>query len=143
MAAPDHLSLVVFSGSFDKVHYALAMAAAALAVNTPVTLFFTMGAARALLAGDEQGPGWRFLHSTEEGLSPVDAEARLIERHVGSFEELLAAVVALGACFMVCEMGLRALGLDLHDLRADVPIVPGGLVTFLTDASREGAMLFI
>ena len=51
-ARPTKLSLVLFSGSYDKVHYALAMAAAALASNTPATLFFTMGAARALLAED-------------------------------------------------------------------------------------------
>ena len=69
---PDKLSIVVFSGAFDKVHYALAMAAASLAVNTPATLFFTMGASRALLAEDADGPGWRHLHPTEDGVAPVE-----------------------------------------------------------------------
>ncbi|SVC25743.1 uncharacterized protein METZ01_LOCUS278597, partial [marine metagenome] len=34
----EKLSIIVFSGSFDRVHYALATAAAAAATNTPVTL---------------------------------------------------------------------------------------------------------
>lgn len=142
-ARPDKLSLVLFSGAFDKVHYALAMAAAALAVNTPVTLFFTMGAARALLAEDASGPGWRTLHPTEDGLNALTADAALIAKGLGGFEELLSACTLLGAEVMVCEMGLRALGLEFSQLRPDVVVTPGGLVTFLGDASKTGAMLFI
>jgi len=140
---PDRLSVVVFSGAFDKVHYALAMAAAAVASNTPATLFFTMGAARALLAEDAAGPGWRVLHPTEDGAAPLAADAALTAKGLGGFEELLSACVALGATVMVCEMGLRALGLDLAQLRADVPVTPGGLVSFLADASCHGAMVFV
>jgi len=141
--SPDKLSLVLFSGSYDKVHYALAMAAAAMAVNKPATLFFTMGAARALLAKDESGPGWRHLHPGEDGLAPLAADAALTAKGLGGFEELLSACVLLGAQVMVCEMGLRALGLDIHQLRPDVEIIPGGLITFLGDASKDGAMLFV
>ena len=140
---PDKLSIVVFSGAFDKVHYALAMAAASLAVNTPATLFFTMGASRALLAEDADGPGWRHLHPTEDGVAPVAANAALLARNLGGFEELLAACVALDATIMVCEMGLRALDLEHQPLRQDVPVTAGGLVSFLADASRHGAMLFV
>ena len=142
-ARPDKLSLVLFSGSFDKVHYALAMAAAALAVNTPVTLFFTMGATRALLAEDDKGPGWRHLLPAEDGLDALIADAALTAKGLGGFEELLSACTALGAQVMVCEMGVRALGLEFSQLRPDVDVTPGGLVTFLGDASKSGAMLFI
>ena len=45
---PDKLSIVVYSGKFDEVHYALVMASAAAAVGRPVTLFFTMDACIAL-----------------------------------------------------------------------------------------------
>ena len=142
-ARPDKLSLVLFSGSFDKVHYALAMAAAALAVNTPVTLFFTMGATRALLAEDDKGPGWRHLLPAEDGLDALIADAALTAKGLGGFEELLSACTALGAQVMVCEMGVRALGLEFSQLRPDVDVTPGGLVTFLGDASKTEAMLFI
>lgn len=127
--APDKLSLVVFSGDFDRVHYALVMAAAAVATNKAVTLFFTMGAARALV-------DWRTLPG-------ADADDSLRAKGLASFDELLDACVALGVTLMVCEMGLKALGIDPASLRADLPITPGGVVTFLADASKDGAMLFV
>ncbi len=135
---PDKLSIVVFSGHFERVHYALVMAGAAIASNTPVTLFFTMGAARALLTGD----GWRKLPS-EEAASASAMDEMFKKRGIGQFEELLEACVALGVTFQVCEMGLKALGIDKGDLRADVPVALGGVVTFLADASSNGAMVFV
>ena len=57
---PDKLSIIVYDGHFDKVHYALVLAAAASAVGRPVTLFFTMGACRALMKPANDGqPAWR------------------------------------------------------------------------------------
>ena len=42
------LSVIVRAGDYESVHYALALAAAALAVNKPAVLFFTMAGIRAL-----------------------------------------------------------------------------------------------
>ena len=55
---PTKLSLIVYSGTFDKVHYALATAAAAIATNTPVTLFFTMDAIACVTRAADGSPGW-------------------------------------------------------------------------------------
>lgn len=132
-AAPDKLSIIVYSGAFDRVHYALATAAAAAATDRPVTLFFTMEALRAL----GKDAGWRKI----EGADARDAAYRA--RGVATFEELLAACAALEVRFMVCEMGLRAIGMTAAELRDDLAFEEGGLVTFLNDASAAGAMLFI
>jgi peroxiredoxin family protein len=141
---PAKLSLVVFSASYDRVHYALATAAAALSINTPVTLLFTMGAVRALLAADGGGrPGWQNLPVETGGGDGAARDAALEAKGIGAFEELLAACAALGATIMVCEMGLRAGGILPADLRDDLEIAEGGLVTFLRDAAPDGAMLFI
>ncbi len=136
---PDKLSVVIFSGHFDRIHYALVMAAAAAAVNRPVTLFFAMGAARAL----ERDQGWRRLPCSEGTLSAAEMEAMFSTRGVAGFEDLLGACVSLEVRFLVCEMGLQALGQDAEALRSDVPIERSGVVTFLTDASRHGSMLFV
>ena len=142
--APDKLSIVVFSGDFDRVHYALVMAAAAVASNTPVTLFFTMWAGRALERPLADGtPAWARLRVSEGDIDAAAMDAGFKARGIGSFEELLEACVALGVTFMVCEMGLKALGMDPEGLRPDVPVTRGGVVTFLADASRSGAMVFI
>jgi peroxiredoxin family protein len=134
--APDKLSLVVFSGDFARVHYALVLAAGAIASNTPVTLFFTMEASRALMNEADGSPSWRQLPGAEE-------DEQFAKRGVGRFEELLLACVALGVKFMVCEMGLKARDLDSARLRHEIPITSGGVVTYLADASKHGAMMFI
>ncbi len=132
-AAPDKLSIIVYSGDFGRVHYALAMAAAAAAIDRPVTLFFTMEALRTLA----KDAGWR-------GIAGAEArDAAYQARGVATFEELIAACAALDVRFMVCEMGLRAIGLTAAELRDDVAFTEGGLVTFLNDASASGAMVFI
>ncbi len=140
---PTKLNLIVFSGEFDKVHYALAMASAALAINIPVTLFFTMRGIDALLkSADGEPPAWHGLISTD-GRSGIEAESDNIERGAASFAELLEACSTLGAEFMVCEMGLRAIGRSRDEVRDDIEIVDGGLVTFYQGAGRDGEIVFI
>jgi peroxiredoxin family protein len=141
---PDKLSLVIFSGAFDRVHYALVMAAAAIATGTPATVFFTMAACRALARPGPTGtPGW---HTMPAGDRPGDAAAMdrdLGERGIAQFEELLSACAELGVRIMVCEMGLRAIGMTREDLRDDITVEETGAVTFLGDASATGTVLFI
>lgn len=127
MASPDKLSLIIQSGDYDRVHYALVMASAALAVGKPVTLFFTMAATRALTAS--------WADNSRETTFAADGLA--------TFEELLAACSELDATFMVCELGLRAEKLGRGDLRDDIQITEGSAVSFLSDASENGAMLYV
>lgn len=160
-SAPTKLSLVVYSGTFSRVHYALVLASAAAAVGTPATLFFTMEATRFLGKPHADGtPGWRVLPAgppagpaEPAGLATGGGAASMpsaggvddayAERGVATFEELLLACTAFGVTFMVCEMGLKAIGLKATALREDLNIVEGGVVSFLADASEKGAMLFI
>ena len=55
------------------------------------------------------------------------------QRGVGDFETLLQACIELGARFIVCEMGLRSLGIDRSELRTDVPFTVAGIVTLLEE----------
>jgi len=125
------LSIVVFDGRFDRVHYALVLASAAVATNRPATLFFTGQALRALLP-----EGWRRLEGDAEA-----READFAARRVATFAELMDACRALGVRFIACEMGLRALGLAAADLA--VPAEIAGVVTLLAEAPRHGQLLFI
>ena len=61
--ARSALGIIVHSGDVERVHYALALASSAAAVNTRAILFFTMGGIRTLLrdrtgyrAGTRLGP---------------------------------------------------------------------------------------
>lgn len=160
VARPDKLSVVVFSGDYDRVHYALAMAAAAAAIGTPTTLFFTMGACRALLApGPDGARAWRKLPVDGDN-EPIATDSASVARFSGvsragakddgygrsgiaTFEELLSSCRAMEVRFLVCEMGLKAIGIDAGRLRQDLGIEIAGLVTFLNDASRDGGMIFV
>jgi peroxiredoxin family protein len=141
--APGRLSLVVLAGDYDRVHYALSMASCAAAVDRPVTLFFTMGALRALKRDAGGVPGWTQLGPASNGRAPALRDSDHAEAGLATFEELLAACVELGVTIMVCEMGLRAEGLAADDLRDDVSLAEGGLVTFLAGAGASGQVVVV
>ena len=142
--SPEKLSIVVYAGHYDKVHYALVMAAAAAAIGRPVTLFFTMGACHALKKSDDTGGhAWRSMPLSEEEGTGGDKDDSYAAMSVATFEELLQSCIQLKVTFMVCEMGFRAVGLEGQPLRDDIPLEEGGVVTFLNDASKDGAMIFI
>jgi peroxiredoxin family protein len=145
MQGPERLAIVVFSGGFDRVHYALVMASAAAATNRLVTLLFAGRALRALLHEDESGVlGWHDLDAADDGSRPAERDRYYGKQGLATFEELLEACVHMDVSIMACEMGVRALGLSsLSRLRDDIPIRTGGVVTFLNEAGPEGGMLFI
>jgi peroxiredoxin family protein len=120
--AMNGISVIVRSGDYESAHYALALASAALAVNKPAVLFFTMNGIRALAGPPATLTDW-------------DQDARNRERGVGDFETLLQACVELGCCFIVCEMGLRALDIDRTTLRKDVPFTIAGIVTLYEETT--------
>jgi peroxiredoxin family protein len=133
----ERLNVMLLSGSFERAHYALAVASSAAALERPATIFVSLAATRALLATDPTGrPGWAGLPvaaelAGEDGMDGAALDARNRARGVAGFEELLQACVGLGVEIMVCEMGLRALDLQAQALRRDVPIRAGGLATLL------------
>jgi len=133
----ERLNVLLLSGSFDRAHYALAVASSAAALDRPVTLFVTLAATRVLLERDGEGrPGWARLPLSADLAEPGCADGEALDarnqsRGAAGFEELLQACVALGVEIMVCEMGLRTLGIEAAALRQDVPIRSGGLATLL------------
>ena len=144
MTSFNGLSLVVFSGDFDRVHYALAMAAAAAAAGRRVSLLFAGRALKALQAETPAMlPGWHGLDSTGDGSAPAARDHAFGQSGIATFEELLGACAALEVPVIACEMGLRALGLaTTTPLRSDLSITVGGIVSFLTGAA-ESQILFI
>ena len=114
------VSIIVRSGEYEDAHFALAVAAAAAAVNKPAVLFFTLAGIRALTGPPPALDDWA-------------RDATNKQRGVGDFETLLQACIELGVRFIVCEMGLRSLAIDRTSLRADVPFTIAGIVTLLEE----------
>ncbi len=145
MTGRDRLSLIVFSGDYDRVHYAFVMASAAAATNRPVTMFFTMGGIRALLAPHaDSSPGWAALAPADNGESAVDREAAHARAGVATLEELIEACTELDVTLRVCEMGLVAEGLSSRNFRPELSVTEGGMVSFLAEAENDrGRIVFI
>jgi peroxiredoxin family protein len=118
--AEGGLSVILRAGDYESAHYALALASAAVAVGKPAVLFFTMAGIHALMGPPPPLDDWK-------------RDALYQARGVGDFETLLQACIELGARFIVCEMGLRALGIDATRLRSDVPFTVAGIVTLLEE----------
>lgn len=114
------ISVIVRSGDYESVHYGIALAATALAVNKPAVLFFTMA-------------GIRALQGKPPALEDWDRDAENRRRGVGDYETLLQACIELGCRFIVCEMGLRSLAIDPASLRDDVPFTVAGIVTLMEE----------
>lgn len=136
---PKKLSIVVASGTYEKVHYALVMATGAAAIGTPVTLFFTMGACPTIMADDR----WRVLVSEKPDATSTERDNDFATRGVATMNELIESAAELGITFMVCEMGLRAEGLEDQPMRDGIDITRTGVVTFINDASADGSIIYI
>lgn len=144
---PPPLSIILYSGDFDRIHYALAMATAAAAMDRKVTLFITMAACRAFICDDEgQLTEWKTL-SLSSGFRGVAASPELLdhfyaEQYIATFETLLEAVVDLSITCMVCEMGLRAMQLDRKHLDPRLHVELGGLASLFHQAG-DGTIITI
>lgn len=137
------LSLIVFSGRFDRTHYALVLASAAAAIGRPVSLFFTGEALTALRAPTAPtAPGWYALAGSGER-SAAALDARNASLGVATFEDLLTACGEMGVRFLVCEMALRAAGLTIADLRADLSLECAGVVTLFAEAGSDRSLMFL
>lgn len=145
---PPGLSVVVFSGTFAKVHYSLVMAATAAALGRPSILFFTMDALDALRSATDGHPPWRRLPASEtgaiEGCTTGGALDDLFaKRGTATFEDLLLSAAEIGVRFIVCEMGLRAKELTRESLRADLPIEIAGMATLLAATPAGAPLVFV
>lgn len=155
----EKLSIIVFSGDFDKLAAAFTLATGAAAMGREVNMFFTfwgLSAVKKMLGRSFLGGSWlsRAVGFMMGGLrvAPTSrfnfmgggpAVFRRLMRHanVATPEGLLEAAKALGVALYVCEMAACALGLKREDFIDEVRGVVG-VATFL-NVAEGGQTLFI
>ncbi|UZJ40639.1 DsrE/DsrF/DrsH-like family protein [Prosthecochloris sp. SCSIO W1101] len=153
------LSIVCFSGDFDKALAAFTLATGAAAVNWEVKMFFTFWGLNILKK--KTGRTWigsgvlakvfNFLMGGKKnlplsrlnfgGASPVLMTGMMKKSNVATLDELVEAAKALDIDFVACEMAMHILGIDKNDLDEHVKHV-AGVATFL-DTSKDGHIIFI
>ena len=153
------LSIIVFSGDFDRAVAAFTLATGAAAVNWEVNLFFTFWGLdiikkkpgrtfigkgflacffNFLLGGRKNLPLSRLNFG---GISPRLMTGMMRNRNVATLEELIAAAKQLKIKFIACEMAMNILGITKDDLIDEVKEVIG-VPTFL-NYSQDAQVLFI
>ena len=153
------LSLICFSGDFDKLVATFTLATGAASVGYEVNIFFTFWGLDAIkkkqgrafvgkgflpklfgffMGGLGSAPVSRlnFL-----GLSPKIFRYLMRKKNVATLEELVEAAKVLEINLYACEMAMHILGLEKNDFIHEVKGVLG-VVTFL-ELSEGGRTLFI
>ncbi|MGM9760567.1 MAG: DsrE/DsrF/DrsH-like family protein [Parabacteroides sp.] len=153
------LSLIAFSGDFDKLTAVFTLATGAAAVGYEVNIFFTFWGLDAI----KQQPGRAFVGGnwltklfgflmgglyvapTSRfnflGMGPKIFRYLMRKNNVATLEELVEAAKALGIHMYACEMAMHVLGLQKDDFIHEVEDVLG-VATFLR-ISEGGQTMFI
>ena len=127
------LSIICFSGDFDKAVAAFTLATGSAAVNYEVNIFFTFWGLNLLKAKKGRsfigkGVAARFFNYLQGGFKNVPmsrlgflgASPRIMgklmkKRNVATLTELVDAAKALKVGFYACEMSMNILGLGRED----------------------------
>ncbi|HET9571626.1 MAG TPA: DsrE/DsrF/DrsH-like family protein [Bacteroidales bacterium] len=159
MTEQKKLSIIAFSGDFDKLTAAFTLATGAAAIGYEVNLFFTFWGLDALKIRQGRYPvGKGFLPKVFGlfmgglksaptsrlnflGLSPKIFRYLMRKNNVATLEELVEAAKELGINIYACEMAMHILGIQKSDLIHEVKDVLG-VPTFLK-ISEGGQTLFI
>ncbi|MDR2813905.1 MAG: DsrE/DsrF/DrsH-like family protein [Prevotellaceae bacterium] len=153
------LSIIAFSGDFDKLTAVFTLATGAAAVGYEVNLFFTFWGLDAIKVKKGRAPvGKGFLPKIFGimmgglksapvsrlnflGVSPKIFRYLMRKKNVATLEELVEAAKQLGLNFYACEMAMHILGLQRSDFIPEVKDVLG-VASFL-NLSEGGQTLFI
>ena len=153
------LSIICFSGDFDKAVAAFTLATGSAAVNYEVNIFFTFWGLNLLKAKKGRsftGKGiaarvFGYLQGSFKnlpmsrlgflGASPRIMGQLMKKRNVATLTELVDAAKALKVGFYACEMSMNILGLVKEDFDGYVQDVIG--VPRFLELSEGGETLFI
>ena len=153
------LSIICFSGDFDRALAAFTLATGSAACNWEVTMFFTFWGLNIL----KKKPGRKFIGRSLKarmfnflmggsakmpmsrlnfgGMSPKLMTGMMKRNNVATFTELREAAVALDINLIACEMAMNILEVTRDDLIDEVKEVIG-VATFLR-YSEDAQVVFI
>ena len=159
MEQKKKLSLIAFSGDFDRLTAVFTLATGAAAVGYEVNIFFTFWGLDAIkkkkgrsftgrglmgklfgfmMGGVAVAPTSRFNFL---GAGPKIFRWMMRKNNVATLEELIEAAHEMGINMYACEMAMHVLGLEKNDFVREVKDALG-VATFL-ELSEGGRTMFI
>jgi len=160
MERKKKLSIICFSGDFDKLVAAFTLASGSAAVNYEINIFFTFWGLNAIKKKKGRaftGKGFlaRFFGFLMGGInnvplsrlnfcniSPKLMNYMMKKRNVATLTELIDASIAVGVKLYACEMSMHILGLTTDDFIPEVHKEVLGVAKFI-DISEGGDRIFI
>ena len=159
MSEQKKLSIIAFSGEFDKLTAVFTLATGAAAVGQEVNIFFTFWGldaikkktGRSFIGGNWLRKTFGFMMGGLKvtptsrfnflGIGPKIFRKLMRKNNVATLEELVEAAKLLGVNMYACEMAMHVLGLKKEDFIPEVKDVLG-VASFL-NLSEGGQTLFI
>lgn len=156
----EGVTVVVFSGDFDRVQAAFNIAVGAASSGMPVTMFFTFWGLDVITRPDARRIGRDPLRTAFRWLKPGGARRLplsrfnflglgpvLMRRLMGEFkmptvDEMLALARSLDVKIVACTITMGVMGLEESDLIEGVDSF-AGVATYLNDARARTVNLFI
>lgn len=131
------LSIILHSGSYDRIYHGLSIALAALALGRKVRLFFTYWALGYL----RQDKSSLFKLDKEGEVHREILKKHIKKGHILKITELLAQAKAVGAKIYACTNSMGLLNISRGELVREVD-KSMGITTFLTETTGD-QILFI
>jgi peroxiredoxin family protein len=159
-AQMDRMSMIVFSGSLDKIIAAFVIGTAAAASGMDVQMFFTFWGLSALRDAKKKAPkgfiekmfGWMLPRGTKAmplsqmnmaGMGPVMVRHIMSDKKFASVEELIPLAGELGVTIVACEMSMGVMGFKFEELFDYPKLERAGASTFVERAASGKVTLFI
>jgi peroxiredoxin family protein len=156
----DKLSLIVFSGSLDRLIAAFVLATGAAAMGMQVSMFFTFWATAALRRDAARLPkswlermfGWMLPKGSRRlplsqmnmaGGGPLMIRYVMKKKGVASVEEMMTLAAELGVVIHVCSMSMDLLGMKEGEMLAYPGLSYCGVAKFLETAAPGKITLFV
>jgi len=155
----SNLTMVMFSGDFDKAMAALIIANGALAMGKDVTIFVTFWGLDVLKKPTMTGAGKNFLEKMVTmmrpkgtaglptskmnfaGIGPKLFHYMMGKKNVTSLQTLLDTAVEFGVRIVACQMSMDVMGIKKEDLIDGIEV--GGVAAFLGSSFNSNTTLFI
>ena len=157
-ALEDRVTIIVFSGYLDRVLAAFIIATGAAAMGQQVSMFFTFWGLSVLkkrtvfdgkslfqkmmaMMSPGSSQGLPVSKMNYFGVGAKMLRSMMKDKNVSSLEDLISIAREMGVRMIACEMSRDVLGIKESELVGGLEC--GGVATFLGDALKSRASLFI
>ena len=155
----SNLTMVLFSGDFDKAMAALIIANGALAMGKEVTIFVTFWGLDVLKKPTMTGAGKTVLEKMVTmmrpkgtaslptskmnfaGIGPKLFTYMMGKKNVSSLQSLLDTAIEFGVRIVACQMSMDVMGIKQEDLIDGIEF--GGVAAFLGSSFNSNTTLFV